>query len=461
MGVGSDEHSGGHRGSGARVQRFVILLSTALTAASTLFTGAVWFQNGDPWQLATTGSTAASTLAFVVALVVLARGRHELSAKLATAGGVISVTMSMVTNPSDTALLILVSSLAILLLVPPTLFAGQKLTRGWLGVIIATFYVGVGARVALRGNDMVETQDALFVALISPPICLLIQWLLTKRLVVQLEDALAESEGLRADLEQQNSELAESRELAEKASHAKSVFLANMSHELRTPLNAVIGYSEMLAEDAEDSGQDQILADVRKIEGAGQQLLAMIDDVLDMARIEAGHTTAHAERFEVSELVADLEQLAGPLVARHGNTFAVEVDEGVGELHTDRAKLRQVMSNLISNAAKFTEGGEITLRVRPTRLDGEEAAAFALEDTGVGMDEVTQVRVFEPFVQADESDTRTHGGTGLGLNLVTRLTGMLRGTVEVESEVGVGSTFTVVVPLALERGAGDEAPRTS
>ena len=234
-----------------------------------------------------------------------------------------------------------------------------------------------------------------------------------------------------------------------------------MSHELRTPLNAVIGYSELLAEDVQDAGQEQMLADVRKIEGAGQQLLALINDVLDMAKIEAGHTTVYAEAFEVSALIAEVELIAEPLVARKNNTFSVEVEDGVGELHTDWTKLRQVLNNLLSNAAKFTEDGAITLRVRPTRLDGEDAVAFAFEDTGVGMDEETQVRVFEPFVQAHESTTRAHGGTGLGLNLVTRLTGMLRGTVEVESVPGEGSTFTVIVPVVLKATVGDERSETS
>ncbi len=376
---------------------------------------------------------------------------------MATAGAALNVVTGVITNPTDIALPILISSMAILLLVPPTLFMGQKMTRGWLATLTAMFYAGLGLRFAFRGNDIAESTEGLVVMLIAPVICLLIQWLLTRRLLGQIEAALADSERLRANLEKQNRELDRSRELAEQANRSKSIFLANMSHELRTPLNAVIGYSELLAEDAEDAGHDQMLADIHKIEGAGKQLLSLINDVLDMAKIEAGHSTIHIERVQLSSLVAELELVAGPLVSKKHNTFSVELDDAPEHMHTDWTKLRQVLSNLISNAAKFTEDGVITLRIGHGELDDEPAATFALEDTGMGMDEATQGRVFAPFVQADESTTRTHGGTGLGLSLVAQFTELLGGRVELASTLGEGSTFTVKLPLVHDESA---APTT-
>ena len=452
----SSARQGGAPQDPYRLQRIVTQIAVGLNLVSMLFQGGLWMQSGDIWQLAVAICSCVSMSAFLLGLWLLEYGNAARSIHVTMAGGILSVAMATVTNPADIALAILISSLSVMLLAPPTLFAGQKMTKAWFGTLVVVFYASLGARIQFRGADFNDTNETLWVALIAPVVCLLIQWLLTRRLLGQLEEALGESEELRADLVIQNRELAVShRELevsqrqAEQANRAKSVFLANMSHELRTPLNAVIGYSEMLAEDAEDVGEEQMLSDARKIESAGRQLLSLIDDVLDMTKIEEGQVSVHAESFEISAFLTELEVLAAPLVAKRHNTFRVEC-EGVPELvNTDRTKLFQIMSNLISNAAKFTGDGQISLRVCASTVDGAPAVDFVLEDTGVGMDEETQARVFEAFVQADESSTRVYGGSGLGLHLVTQLTELIGGRLEVTSTLGEGSTFTLTIPIEM------------
>jgi len=255
------------------------------------------------------------------------------------------------------------------------------------------------------------------------------------------------------ELQEASRKLEEAREVAEKASNAKSVFLANMSHELRTPMNAILGYSEMLIEDAERIEQADFVSDLKKINQAGNHLLSLIDDVLDLAKIESGKMESYAEQFDVGALIDQVSETARPLMAKQKNDFRIKRDEELGEVFQDVTKLRQSLLNLLSNAAKFTHDGTVTLRSNRDSLAGEEWLTFSVTDTGIGIQADKLAHIFEAFSQADSSTTRNYGGTGLGLAISRHFCQMLGGDLTVTSEFGKGSTFTIRLPVVLP-GAG-------
>jgi len=258
---------------------------------------------------------------------------------------------------------------------------------------------------------------------------------------------------------QRTAELAAARDEAVRASQAKSAFLANMSHELRTPLNAIIGYSEILLEEAVELGQDVLKPDLDKIRGAGKHLLGLINDVLDLSKIEAGKMDVFVEEFDVVAMLADVRATIEPLVARNGNTLEIRCDPELGVMRSDQVKVRQALFNLLSNAAKFTKEGRITLEAR--RLAGEhgDRLGFEVSDTGIGMTPEQVARLFQAFSQADASTNRNYGGTGLGLAITRHFCRMLGGDVAVASEHGRGSTFTVTLPVVSK--AREEVSRTA
>jgi PAS domain S-box-containing protein len=248
------------------------------------------------------------------------------------------------------------------------------------------------------------------------------------------------------------------RKEAEAANLAKSQFLANMSHELRTPLNAIIGYSEMLQEEAEDLGHGDMLPDLKKIQQAGKHLLSLINDVLDLSKIEAGRMELHPETFDIRTLVDDVRTTVAPMVERNGNRLEIDCPAELGAMRSDPVKVRQVLLNLLSNASKFTENGVVTLSGERADLEGQPTIVFRVRDSGVGMTPEQMERIFEAFAQADATVSRKYGGTGLGLTITRRFCQMLGGDVKVESEPGKGSTFTVWMRAAVDRAAGNDAP---
>ncbi|WP_246270278.1 response regulator [Hongsoonwoonella zoysiae] len=258
------------------------------------------------------------------------------------------------------------------------------------------------------------------------------------------------------DLKLRQAELEEARRGAEAANEEKSRFLASMSHELRTPLNAIIGYSEMLIEDAKDIERDDFVIDLEKILGSGRHLLALINDILDLSKIEAGKMELFIERFDLVPLLKDVESTVAPLVAKKGNVLNVHVSVEPGEIETDKTKLRQNLFNLLSNAAKFTENGDIELSVERYRRDDGDWLEFAVADSGIGMSEEQQAKLFQAFVQADASTTRNYGGTGLGLAITRHFTNMLGGSIEVQSAPGKGATFRFAIPAVCKAESESE-----
>ena len=253
---------------------------------------------------------------------------------------------------------------------------------------------------------------------------------------------------LEERVRERTAELERATASAEAANRAKSVFLANMSHELRTPLNAIIGYSEMLLEEGSSAESDAVAADLGKIQTAGRYLLGLINDVLDLSKVEAGKTELNLEGFSLSELVRDVSDDVRQLVERNGNRFLVETGEDV-TLHADPRKVRQILVNLLGNAAKFTEAGEVDLLVRR----GEGEVLFVVRDTGIGMTPEQLGRLFTAFWQGAPASPKNYGGTGLGLAISRHYARLMGGDISVVSETGKGSTFTVHLPLRVAGSA--------
>lgn len=264
---------------------------------------------------------------------------------------------------------------------------------------------------------------------------------------------------LRQTLQQMEEEIEErrrtqialegARDAAESANRAKSTFLANMSHELRTPLAAIIGYSELMLEQIELADYDDLEDELKRVITASEHLLMIISDILDLSKIEAGKMELVPETFDLTEFVESVAMTAQPLTQKRGNQFAVTYADDLGELYADRSRVRQILLNLLGNAAKFTDNGTITfatVRKKATAPDETNWICFTVADTGIGVPAEQVELLFKPFVQVDPSSTRRYEGTGLGLAISHRFCQMMGGHIAVESDVGKGSTFTVYLP---------------
>jgi signal transduction histidine kinase/CheY-like chemotaxis protein len=340
-----------------------------------------------------------------------------------------------------------------------------------------TRYAGIGGTIVLGASLIAFLFSSRLQRVISDPILSLAQ---TAKVVSERKDYSLRAEKRTGDeigflidrfnemleridehekeLQEVNEQLVESEQRARAATQAKSHFLANMSHELRTPLNAIIGYSEMLQEEAQDSGQVSSIPDLKKINRSGRHLLELINDVLDLSKIEAGKMEIYLETFDISNLLEDVATTVQLLVQKNSNVLEVRSPPNLGAMSADMTKVRQSLFNLLSNATKFTKNGKITLEAArensPTQGD---SIVFRVSDTGIGMTPEQQERVFEAFSQADASTARDFGGTGLGLTITKTFCRMMGGDVSLTSEPGKGTTFVIRLPTEVREPSAEPA----
>lgn len=339
-----------------------------------------------------------------------------------------------------TSLYMLAAIIAVLF----TVFFGLRLAGFYRGLFLALMIIGlyVGPpypTISYPMTDMVISTAIVFAALI-----------LNTVVGYKLEHRQRENFIFNRGLEEARRDADGARHLAEQASRAKSTFLAHMNHELRTPLTVILGYNALLRDEIAERGLEDLVADTNKVQAAAELLLGMIGDVMDFSKIEAGRMDLDINVFDVTKTMLVAAGMIEPLIKNNRNTLALDIDPALGSMRSDEVKVRQILVNLLANAAKFTEDGTVTLAARRQGEKAEGRLIFTVSDTGIGMSPEQRARLFTPFAQADRSTTRKYGGTGLGLAITDQFCRMLGGAITLESELGKGATFTVTLP-----GVGD------
>ncbi len=314
------------------------------------------------------------------------------------------------------------------------------LTSRWLviGFVLASIGLAVLLGYAISGSLMgpVKQMDKQLMQIASGDF--------SHRIDVPNRDELG---ALASNLNRMSEELNSLYRQIETASSHKSEFLANMSHELRTPLNAIIGYSEMLMEDAEDRGQEDFIPDLQKVHTSGKHLLTLSNDILDLSKIEAGKMELSLETFDVAKVIEEVTATVRPLAGKNSNILDIECGPDLGNMHTDLTKVRQILFNLLSNACKFTEQGNISLKAFRTSTVAGDILNINVQDTGIGMTETQMEKLFQPFSQVKTDISKKYGGTGLGLVITKQFCEMMGGDITVRSEYGEGTAVTVQLPL--------------
>ena len=267
----------------------------------------------------------------------------------------------------------------------------------------------------------------------------------------EMDAIYREMNAKRIEQERVNVELDLARKEAVEANKAKSTFLANMSHELRTPLNAIVGYSEMLLEELTETGMEHCVTDLNKVTSAARHLAEIINDILDLSKIESGKVILDIQQFELPKAINDVKDIVCPGIEKGNNKFALEIDPSIKYIISDQMKIRQNLLNLIGNASKFTQNGNISLYIKKTVINDDEWLIFDVTDNGIGIAQEQINLIFDPFTQADASTTRKYGGTGLGLAITKKICNLLGGDISVKSIVGQGSTFTMKLPVNSEK----------
>jgi signal transduction histidine kinase/CheY-like chemotaxis protein len=470
----------------AGLRRFLVSgFPTAWAFAILLFIGAYFFRS--PLLLAAGALSFGQGVCYLIAIRLVQLKHVGAAVTVACAGFWLIALVFGFIVPLLLPIWVAIAILSVMIGLP---YLGGRallalLAGAWLVIVVVSLFwlrnapVGVESIPAWLISGLVVTVVPCVTAYVF-----FLLWQYSERLMKTLaltqaaNAALRESESLleqrvmerTAELAHTNDELTKSewevaiaRDQALEANRAKSVFLANMSHELRTPMNAIIGYSEMLEEEAEERGAQDLVPDLHKILSAGRHLLDLINSILDLSKIEAGKMDLYLETFEVDVVVSDVVSTIEPLVRKNGNTLELSVDESVGAMRADLTKVRQSLFNLLSNASNFTENGRITLGVTREAQAGGDWIVFNVSDTGIGMTQEQQSKLFQAFTQAHTTTSTRFGGTGLGLVITRQFCELMGGDVSVASEFGRGTTFTIRLPAVvrerLEESTAREAGR--